>query len=164
MKRNDTSALLNYHIRKAIIQDSVKLSDIARRSYAVYIPRIGKEPAPMKANYSEVIKNHEVWVIENNGVVIGFSVLIYDDKGIGDNSYPLLETIAVDPEYQGQKIGSTLLKHSENAAYQQGIKGIKLYTNALMTENLNWYSKMGYQALCAFKEDGYDRIYFEKVF
>ena len=40
---------------------------------------------------------------------------------------------------------------------------MSLYTNAKMTRNLDWYVKLGFVETRRIREDGFDRVYFEKT-
>jgi hypothetical protein len=40
---------------------------------------------------------------------------------------------------------------------------VELYTNALMTENLRYYPRLGYVEYDQRRENGFDRVYFRKM-
>ncbi len=54
------------------------------------------------------------------------------------------------------------MQHVEREALEHGLTEIRLYTNALMTENLAWYPRLGYEETGRRMEDGFDRVYFRK--
>jgi len=64
---------------------------LARDAYAHYVPRIGREPAPMTADYDQVITRGQAWVAEQRGQLVGLLVLVPADDHL------LLENIAVAP-------------------------------------------------------------------
>lgn len=52
-------------IRPAVPTDADILVALAREAYSVYISRIGREPAPMTADYVAAIATGSVWVAED---------------------------------------------------------------------------------------------------
>ena len=125
-------------------------------AYALYIPRIGREPAPMTADYAELIGRGEVWVTEENGRVIGVLVL----RPLADSLF--LENVAVLPACQGRGIGRALIAFAERHARALGLPEVTLYTNERMTENLLLYPRLGYVETGRRTEEGFARVYFRK--
>ena len=144
-------------IRKATAQDLEAVRACARAAYALYVERIGREPAPMVADFKAAIARGEVDVIEVEGALAGY-VVSYPQ---GDHLH--LENVAVDPGFQGQGLGYRLIEHVETNARLQGFNRVELYTNAKMTENLELYPSLGYRQFDRRVEDGFDRIYFSKA-
>ena len=143
-------------VRKAQESDLDAVRECARSAYTHYVERIGREPAPMVADFAASIAAGELDVIEVEGRVAGFVV-----------SYPRadhihLENVAVHPDFQGRGLGGKLVEHVEAGAGTQGLHRIELYTNAKMTENLDLYPRLGYRQFDRRIEDGFDRVYFEK--
>ena len=54
-------------IRIATIDDAARIGGLARAAYTKYVPRIGREPAPMVADYDAEIAAHCIVVIETAG-------------------------------------------------------------------------------------------------
>lgn len=145
-------------IRSATPSDEAFVADCARRAYEIYVPRIGKEPAPMVADFKTLIGNGDVFVAENaEGVVCGFIIFRRVDDHV------LLENVAVDPDHHGSGHGRALIDFVEAFAVSQGIGKIRLYTNAKMHENLSLYPSLGYREIERRHEDGFDRVFFEKT-
>lgn len=136
--------------------DAVRACAIA--AYALYVPRIGRKPAPMVADFEAHQARHELHVaVDERGSVRGYIVC-----------YPRadqfhVENVAVDPAHQGQGVGRALLHFADGAACQAGLGMLELYTNAKMTENLALYTRLGFQETGRRIEDGFDRVYFRKV-
>ena len=143
-------------IRKAVAQDLEAVRNCARAAYAHYVERIGREPAPMVADFSAAIERGEVDVIDVVGELAGY-VVFYPES---DHLH--LENVAVDPVFQGQGLGYRLIEHVESSARQLGFERVELYTNAKMTENLELYPRLGYRQFDRRIEDGFDRVYFSK--
>ena len=126
-------------------------------SYAIYIDRIGKKPAPMVADFASQIERREVSIaISGEGDLQGF--IVFFPKG--ENMF--LENVAVLPEFQGEGIGRQLIGFCEDEARRRGRAGVELYTNEKMSENLDFYPKLGYEEICRKLEDGFNRVYFNK--
>ena len=50
-------------IRRAVADDAPAISSCVAAAYENYIPRIGKPPAPMLEDYSQVINRNDVFVL-----------------------------------------------------------------------------------------------------
>ena len=143
-------------IRKANIADSPSIQKCIEAAYKHYIARIGKPPGPMLDNYSEVVKQHVVFVAETEEIV-GVLVLIRTRAGI------LLDNVAVHPEQQGCGLGRLLIKFAESEARNQGFETLDLYTHESMVENIEIYKTLGYTETDRRKEHGYNRVYMQKI-
>jgi GNAT superfamily N-acetyltransferase len=119
---------------------------------------MGREPAPMTADYEALIGRHEVWVACEDDTLEGVLVL-----HVAGQDALLLENVAVTPAKQGRGIGRALLGFAEQYARDLGLSEIVLYTNELMTENLRLYPRLGYVETDRRVEDGYSRVYFRKA-
>jgi ribosomal protein S18 acetylase RimI-like enzyme len=75
----------------------------------------------------------------------------------------LLENVAVDPESQGDGIGRALLDHAEATARELRLPGVRLYTNAAMTRNLEMYKRRGYREDARESVDGFNRVFLSKT-
>ena len=143
-------------IRPARAADADWARALVRRAYAPYVPRMGKEPAPMLADYGALIASGEMYVFEDAGALTAL-IVIYPK---GDALF--IENIAVDPAAQGKGCGRALLDFAEREARRLGLKALRLYTNAAMTENLAYYPGRGFRETERREEDGYQRVFFEK--
>jgi ribosomal protein S18 acetylase RimI-like enzyme len=143
-------------MRLAEPQDAHGLAQCVAAAYQLYIPRMGKLPGPMLANYAEAIMQHQVWVAEAYGEIIGGLVLIpYED-------HMLLDNIAVHPNYQGRGVGRTLLELVDAEAMLQGYGELRLYTHVTMTENIALYTRSGWIETHRGEQDGYARVFMRK--
>jgi GNAT superfamily N-acetyltransferase len=143
-------------IRLATPAEAVTLQAIAREAYQRYVPRIGREPAPMSADYHAAVRGGQAWVAADQGQVIGFAVLIAQPDHL------LLENLAVLPSRQGSGAGSRLLALAEDEARRLRFAEIRLYTNEAMTENLAYYPRRGYVETHRAEQDGFRRVFFSK--
>ena len=143
-------------VRRATPDDVPALYVVVHDAYLLYVPRIGRMPAPMTADYSAAVQAGQAWVAEADGAIAGLLVLVvYPD-------YLLIENIAVQPSSQRRGIGSRLLELAEDEARANGLGEIRLYTNEGMTENLAFYPRHGYRETRRAEENGFRRVFFSK--
>lgn len=129
-------------------------------AYSKYTERIGKPPAPMRADYYEVIKTHNVFVLlDKERSIVGSIILRPDPTTINAIQ---VQNIVVDPNAQGRGYGRVLMDCAESVARSQNCSALVLYTNVKMYENLVLYRKLGFVETGRRNEDGYDRVYFRK--
>jgi GNAT superfamily N-acetyltransferase len=143
------------HIRLATIDDLASIVDCVRMAYSKYIPRIGREPAPMLADYKTQLEQGIIWVLVEDdvrGLLVAFPE---------ENDY-FIENVAVRPDFQGRGYGTALMNFAEEQAKALHLPEIRLYTNIAMTENLVFYPKLGFEETARKTEDGYHRVYFSK--
>ncbi len=143
-------------IRLARADEAAAARTLARAAYAHYVPRMGREPAPMLADYGELIAAGELFLLERKGRLLGLIVLRSESDAL------FVENVAVDRAAQGQGLGRVLMGFAETEACRRGAPLIRLYTNIAMTENLDFYPRLGFRETGRRVEDGYHRVYFEK--
>jgi GNAT superfamily N-acetyltransferase len=148
--------MLMLTIRPAGPPDVDELGRIAAAAYQRYVPRTGRPPAPMTADYALAVRAGDAWVAVQEGQVLGFAVLV------PQRSHLLLENVAVAPQAQGRGVGARLLVWAEERARDLGLDEIRLYTNEAMTENLAWYPRHGYAETHRSEQDGFRRVFFRK--
>jgi len=144
-------------VRRAAPADVPALYVVVHEAYLLYVPRIGRMPAPMTADYSAAVQSGQAWVAEADGQVLGLLVLVVNQ------GYLLIENIAVLPSAQRRGIGARLLTLAEDEARVNGLGEIRLYTNEGMTENLAYYPRHGYRETRRAEEHGFRRVFFSKV-
>lgn len=108
-------------------------------AYRHYVPRIGAEPGPMRADYDAVVARGETWVAETGGRLVGVLVLV------SAVDHVLIENVAVTPGQQGRGLGRRLLDFAEDQARAAGVGEVRLYTHQRMTENRAIYAARGYR-------------------
>ena len=145
-------------IRSAEPADQAAIETIVRAAYAVYIPRIGKPPGPMLDDYTRLIADGTVSVIEEAGGEIGALIVL-----IPKPDHLLLDNIAVRPDRQGRGFGRALIEHAEREANRLGFPEIRLYTHEKMTENIALYTRIGFVETGHGSDGGYDRVFMTKV-
>ncbi|HEY2621688.1 MAG TPA: GNAT family N-acetyltransferase [Acetobacteraceae bacterium] len=143
-------------IRPARPDDTAAVRDVVDAAYRHYIDRIGKPPGPMLDDYTQRIADGQTWVLEDAGRIVGILVLEETPSGL------LLDNIAVPPECQGKGHGRVLIEFAEAEARRRGFQEIRLYTHALMVENVALYRRIGFVETHRVSEKGYDRVYLTK--
>lgn len=144
-------------LRPATREDLSAISGCARAAYVGYVPRIGREPAPMVADFEALAAAGEVHVLIDGGVLAGFIVM---RSGAG---HLFVENVAVHPDRQGRGFGRRLMAFAEAAARERGLPALELYTNVKMTENFAFYEGLGFVETERRHEDGFDRVYLRKT-
>lgn len=145
-------------IRPATPDDLPAIRRCAEAAYARYIPRIGRRPAPMEADYAALVARGFAWIAEDAaGALLGF--VTFWPKG--DHLY--LDAIAVVPDAAGRGIGRALIAAAEAEGRALGLPELRLYTNAAMVENLTLYPHLGFRQVDRRMDEGFDRVFFVKA-
>jgi ribosomal protein S18 acetylase RimI-like enzyme len=144
-------------IRQAADGDVTAIRGVVEAAYSGYVPRIGRPPAPMTADYETLVAAGDVWVGDADGRVVG--VLVIRASGTALE----LENVAVDPAAQGLGHGRALVGFAESRARELGLEAVELYTNEAMVENVQLYPRLGFVETERRVEDGYRRVYFRKA-
>jgi ribosomal protein S18 acetylase RimI-like enzyme len=143
-------------MRAARPEDAAAVGELVRASYAKYVERVGKEPAPMLEDYAALIRTGEVWVLAEGGEVLGMLVMRPADDHL------FLDNVAVAPGHQGRGLGRELLAFAEERAEREGLPEVRLYTNEKMHENLAVYARLGFEETGRKIDGGYRRVFMRK--
>lgn len=144
------------HIRLAQAADHRGVVVCVRAAYGKYLARMDREPAPLRSDYAALIAQEVVYVLAIEEEVRGVLVLMPEHRSL------LVENIAVDPRFQGQGLGRILMAFVEQQARKEQLHEIRLYTNEVMSENLRFYHKLGFEEEGRRVEDGYQRVFLRK--
>jgi GNAT superfamily N-acetyltransferase len=148
---------LELEVRPAAVTEVDVVKAVVREAYAKYVPRLGREPAPMGSDYAALVAEELVWAAVVGEELVGVLVL---RPGAGTM---LLENVAVAPAWQGRGVGRALIGFAEDRARALGAHEITLYTNELMTENLAFYPALGYEETGRRQEADFRRVFFRKA-
>lgn len=143
-------------IRAATADDLPAIQSVVNDAYGRYIPRMGRPPAPMSADYADLVARGLAWVLTMGNDVAGLIVLRREADGL------LVSNVAVASTHQGRGLGRHLLDHAEAHARRNGIDELRLYTHVLMHENLAIYTRLGWQEYDRAEQDGYNRVFMRK--
>ena len=125
-------------LRRASSSDLVAVTALQRAAYAKNRPLLGVEPLPLLADYAEIFRDYEVYLVEHDSALEG--VLILEPRA--DDL--LIWSVAVAPQAQGRGVGNVMLAFSEARARELGRTCIRLYTGQPLTFNIAWYTRHGY--------------------
>lgn len=144
-------------IRAARSDDASAIEALVHRAYRKYLERMDRKPAPMTADYAELIARGGLWVLEVDGTLAGAILLQVAD------TYLHINNVAVSPDYQGRGLGARLLRFAENEARRRGTDELRLYTNEKMHENVAIYQRLGWLRYAEGEEGGFRRIFMKKT-
>jgi GNAT superfamily N-acetyltransferase len=145
-------------IRLATHADLAAIESIVAEAYQPWAELIGIRPKPMDDDYVARIAAAQVTVLTNprdaaragdvgspgtsggpgREVVVGLIVLVPEPDAL------LVDNVAVRPSHHGRGHGRVLLDFAEDQARLLGLPALRLYTNALMTQNIEHYQRRGY--------------------
>ena len=125
-------------MRLAQSEDVARVVALIDNAYAHYVPRLGRNPQPMTDDYEAMIASSQVWVLDGDVALDGILVVQTDED------YLLVRTIAVAPSRQRQGLGTQLLHEAEHLAVSADRSTLRLYTNEVMTGNVELYERLGY--------------------
>jgi GNAT superfamily N-acetyltransferase len=126
-------------LRVAREDDAEAIRALTRDAYAKWVDVIGREPLPMKVDYSDAVKKHR------------FDLLYVGDRltalieTVPEGDCLLIENVAVLPAFQGRGFGRRLLTLAEELASSCELAGVRLYTNKLFVRNIRLYEALGYR-------------------
>jgi ribosomal protein S18 acetylase RimI-like enzyme len=144
-------------IRRPAASEAAAIAALVDEAYAPWVPRIGRKPFPMIDDYPARIAAGQAWVVGEPGALLG--ILILEDNPDGF----LLDNIATSNAARGKGIGRMLMQFAESQARAAGHTSIILYTNALMTENIALYERIGYAITRRVVEKEFSRVYMAKA-
>ncbi|MBK9945114.1 MAG: GNAT family N-acetyltransferase [Kouleothrix sp.] len=134
-----SEAQQGWAFRRAGPGDVAVIAAITDAAYSMYVPRLGRQPQPMTADYTQIVVEHPVWLLTAAGAPAGVLVLMREPEAL------LIYSVALEPRYQGRGLGRELLAWAEHEARAAGYARIRLFTNALMHENIARYNHLGYR-------------------
>jgi GNAT superfamily N-acetyltransferase len=143
-------------IRRAEAADVPAVERIVHDAYVKYVARIGKAPGPMLDDYAARVAAGEVSVCTDADAIAGILVLLPAADHL------LLDNIAVAPGWQGRGVGRCLLDFADAQARLGGYAELRLYTHALMHENIVLYTHLGWQEYARGEQAGFQRVFMRK--
>ncbi|TPI47885.1 GNAT family N-acetyltransferase [Mesorhizobium sp. B3-1-7] len=132
------SIVSSLEFRPAEPADAAAIKAVVREAYAKWVPAIGRELLPMRADYDKAVREHRFELAIENGRIIGLIETIARDDHIW------IENVAVAPEAQGRGIGRKLLDSAERKAVEAGLRELRLLTNSAFMTNVSLYKRLGY--------------------
>jgi GNAT superfamily N-acetyltransferase len=142
--------------RRATPDDAAAVTELVAAAYRHYVPLLGRTPLPMLADHAAAIRDHEVWVIDDEA---GRPLAVIDCIPRPDHLW--IDNVAVDPAAQGRGLGRALLRLAEDEAARVG--EVRLLTNERYTSNIAMYERYGYVETHREPYLGTDLVHFRKV-
>ncbi len=143
-------------LRRAVHADTEAITELVAAAYRPYEPLIGRTPLPMLVHYADAVREHEVWVLELDGGLVG----VIELERRPDHLW--VENVAVVPRWQGRGFGRLLLRHAEVEAARHGLREIGLLTNERYLDNIAMYARHGYRETHRVPHEGTDLVFFRK--
>lgn len=140
-------------MRAARVADVPEIEVVVTAAFAPFLARTGIRPAPLSIDWPTTLSAAAASVAVMHEHVVGVLVVWPHPDHL------LVDTLAVAPEQQGTGVGGALLARAEALADS---RPVRLSTNAAMTEALAYYPRRGFTEIGRGREDGYDRVHFEK--
>ena len=130
------------NIRPILINDIDKIVEIEQKCFSKLV-------AYSKKQFQYLISraNSTCLLDECNENIRGFVIVLYR-KGTGVAG---IETISVDPSYQGNGVGRRLLGAAESFSQMKGISRIRLEVSAGNKSAINLYEKSGFRKISIIK-------------
>lgn len=128
-----------YLFRRATPEDADAIRDLVHAAYAKWVDLIHREPLPMRTDYRQAVTAHQIDLLYDDNDLVALIEMIPAVDHL------LIENVAVRPSAQGAGYGRLLMRHADLLAQSMGLPGVRLYTNALFTENIRFYRRLGYR-------------------
>ncbi len=163
-------------ITPAVPTHTTAIKSLFTAAFTKYIERMGKPPAPMLADYTNLDgvfvlltaatpSSSSTQFIPNpsldagNDTVLG-SITLTEDP---ETDSIKVNNLVVDPAAQGRGYGRALIEFAEARAREAGREAVSLATNVKMVENIGLYKKLGFVEVGRGMENGYERVFMRKV-
>lgn len=143
-------------IEPATDADVAAIEAMVAAAYSKYIDRLGTLPAAMIADYRALAASRSLYVLRVGDKTAGAVLLTQDADSVK------VSNLVVDPRAQGKGYGRALMLFAEQQARRSGLSAVTLFTNELMHENIELYSKTGFVETGRKTENGFNRVYFRK--
>lgn len=144
-------------MRTAGPEDLDTLRAVIEAAFAPHAARIGRRPAPMDDDHAAQVAAGHAQLAERDGRAVAVLVL-HPEAG-----EMVIDTLAVDPAWQGQGLGRGLMDAAEGLARASGLGALRLYTNEAMEAAIGLYRRCGSVETGRVVEHGFRRVRFRKA-
>lgn len=123
-------------IRRITIGDLSRLIELELKCFNQYIAY-----TPKQLNYLVTRANSNCLAETISGLIRGFIIVLYKNR----TKVAGIETLNVDPLFQGKGIGKKLLYAAERDMFNRGIERIRLEVSVGNTSAIKLYEKSGFR-------------------
>ena len=130
-------------LRRGTTADHDALVALQNAAYAQNAVILGATPLPLQADYGDILRNMEVWLIESGAQPDGAQLdgaLVLEFRAAD----MLIWSLASHPRARGAGIGRRLLEHAHLRAREERRELIRLYTAEVLIANIEWYGRNGF--------------------
>lgn len=139
MKQDGVPIGADLHLHPVRPDEIERLTRLQRGAYAPWLPILGLEPLPYRADYRQLLEDHEAWFARTtDGTEVG-ALIVWTAP-----DHLLIWSVAVAEGHGGSGIGRALMSYTETEAVRRGRPEIRLYTHQLMARNIALYQRLGY--------------------
>jgi ribosomal protein S18 acetylase RimI-like enzyme len=125
-------------LRRARADEGAAIAAFQREAYARNKEILGVTPLPLLADYTQILRDCEVWVSEDANTLAGVLILEWRPDDL------LIWSIATAASARQRGLGRQMLAASEARARAQGRTRMTLYTGEPLKGNIAWYQRHGY--------------------
>ncbi|UZF90441.1 GNAT family N-acetyltransferase [Bosea sp. NBC_00550] len=125
-------------LRRAGFADIPAILSLKNAAYTPNESIIGVPSLPRIADYTQVVAEHEVWLVDGESGLEAALVLDIEPQDF------TIWSVAVAPEAGGRKLGASLMSFADERARALGYGSVHLYTHAKLTERIGWYERLGF--------------------
>lgn len=125
-------------LRRAVFEDVDEIRALVLAAYARWDGVTPRPPRPVRADYGRAFRAHRFDLLVEAGALVGLV------ETVAEGDELLIVNVAVHPGRQGEGHGVRLLRHAEDLARADKLKGTRLTTNRLMATNIALYERLGY--------------------
>lgn len=125
-------------LRRATAADHDAVVALQTAAYAENQIVLGAVPLPLQADYTQILRDRDVWLIWASKGLDGALVLEVRPDDL------LIWSLATHPRARSLGIGRTLLEHAELRAREEQRETIRLYTAEVFISNIAWYRRNGF--------------------
>jgi GNAT superfamily N-acetyltransferase len=118
--------------------DAIRVRELVRAAYAKWVPALGREPMPMRADYDQAVRVHEIDLLLIGGEMLGLIEMRLEPDHLW------IENVAVRPDAQNRGLGRKLLARAEDRARAAGLGELRLLTSSVFDTNVALYERCGY--------------------
>src|SRR5215469_14529331 len=102
-------------IRQARPDEATWVLETVRAAFQLYVPRMGREPGPMRRDYAKPIAQGLIYVREHEGRRVGWVEIGLEPDAL------IVQRLAVVPAEQGRGHGRALMDYAESEAHRHGL-------------------------------------------